>query len=346
VADLDATVTLTDTTGSLTPTGLPTLVDGHGIISVTVYTATPADRITATYSTASGVSSPFQVLPGAAESLTVTVNPTTIRVCQTAAVTTTVVDRWGNRLPDQAVSLRAFPAPPSGGAATLSPQDGSTGPAGIFNSTLQGTGAGHVIIYAWSGSLNNLGSEPAITVNSPAIPTNLTLNVAPNPLYTGGATAVVTATVTDCVGPSSGQLVTFTLNDPSLAWFPGPPATYSATTNASGVATATLTSNSTPLAGTLTITGSAAGLIDMRTLDVELPPTPSMTIVKTASPPGVNVRPGQTVDYRIVARNAGGAPATGVVISDTLPVGVGLVSASAAGGTINGFTPLNVVTST
>jgi uncharacterized repeat protein (TIGR01451 family) len=346
VADFDGTVTLTDTTGTLIPASPTTLVNGQGTISVAVYTATPADRITATFGAATGISNPFQVLPAAPDRLTLAVDPTTLRVCQTAAVTTTVVDQWGNRLPNQAVSLTAFGAPPPPlGSATLSPAVGNTGPAGIFNSTLQGTGAGHVKLYAASGLLNNLGSEPVITINSPAIPTNLTLNVAPNPLYTGGATAVVTATMTDCVGPSSGQLVTFTLSDSSLAWFPGPPAVYSATTNASGVATVTLTSNSTPAAGTLTITGSSVGLVDIRTIDVELPPTPSMTIVKTASPPGGTLRPGQTLDYMIVARNTGGAQATGVVISDTLPAGVGLVSASAVGGTINSFTPLNVVRS-
>jgi uncharacterized repeat protein (TIGR01451 family) len=84
----------------------------------------------------------------------------------------------------------------------------------------------------------------------------------------------------------------------------------------------------------------------MLTLNVELPPTASLSIAKSANPPDTSVRPGQAFAYTIVARNTGGAQATGVVISDTLPAGVGLVSASAVGGTLSSFTPLNVVAST
>jgi uncharacterized repeat protein (TIGR01451 family) len=345
IVDFDNTVTLTDTTSTLSPTSTPPLVSGQGTASVTVYTATPADVITATWGITPiiGISNAFEVLHGAPYTLTVTVNPTTIRVCETAAVTTTITDQWANPVPSQSVSLVQFPFPPPA-LVSLLPNSGPTDESGIFTSTLQGIISGTVQILGTRGSLNNFSTMPTVNINAPPMPTSLGLSVAPNPLYTGGATAVVTATVTDCFGSSEGQVVTFTLSNPSLAWFPGPPSIFTATTNASGVATATLTSNSTSTVGTLTITGTLEGLVDVTTLDVELAPTPSLTITKTANPTGGNVRTGQTLRYTLLAHNTGGAEATGVVISDTLPAGVGLVSASAVGGNINSFSPLNVVT--
>jgi uncharacterized repeat protein (TIGR01451 family) len=344
VVEFDGAVALVDTTGTLIAASPPALVSGRGAVSVTVYTATSADEITATWviTPISGVSDPFVVLPGEPATLAVTVDPATIRVCQTAAVTTTVRDAWSNPVPGQPVSLTVIPGPTPDGNAELSPLSGSTDEAGVFQATLRGLGAGNVRILGESGALNNAGSMPVVSISAPPVPTSLNLSVAPNPLYTGGATAVVSATVTDCLGLSPGQVITFTLSDPSLAWFPGPSDTYVATTNASGVATAPLTSNSTPAAGTLTITGTVEGLVDVVTLNVALEPRPSLSITKTATPPGGDVRPGQSLNYTVVARNTGGAEATGVVISDTLPVGVTLVSRTASGGTITSDAPLRV----
>ena len=342
VVDFDGPVTLEDDTGTLAPTGL-SLVDGQGSILVTVYAAAPADMITATSGIINGVSSPFEVLPGDPDTITVTVNPTTIRVCETADVTATVTDQWGNPLPDQWVSLgQSSPLPPPF-YVDIQPNSGFTDPVtGIFVSTLEGLQAGSVQILGTSGALSNFGSAPTVTVNEPAAPASLILNVTPNPLYTGGATAVVTATVNDCFGPSEGQTINFAVSDSSLAWLPGPSGTFIATTNANGVATVTLTSNSIPLDGTLTITGTVEGLVDAVTLDVELPPTPSLSITKTADPASGNVRPGHILNYTLLARNAGGVEATGVVISDTLPTGLGLVSRTTSKGTIISDTPLNV----
>jgi uncharacterized repeat protein (TIGR01451 family) len=288
------------------------------------------------------------VLPGLPTTLMVAVTPTTIRVCQTAAVTTTITDEWGNLVPNQPVSLWVFDIPPLGGDATLSPPTGSTGSDGIFDSVVQATETGNINIYGESDPLHNSGSEPILNITSdPPIPTSVSLSVAPDPLYTGGATAVVTATVDDCLDdPPAGQVVTFTLSNPSLAWFPGPSDTVTATTNANGIATAPLTSNSTPVAGTLTITGAAEGRGDVITLDVELAATTSLTITKTASPPGGGVEPGQSLNYTLVARNIGGAEASNVLISDTLPAGVGLVSIINSSGTVSSTTPINVFATT
>jgi uncharacterized repeat protein (TIGR01451 family) len=347
LVDFDGTVTLADTTGTLALTGSPALANGRGTVSTTVYTAISTDMITATWGVTPiiGLSAPFEVLPGDPDSLTVTAYPTTMRVCQTATVTTSIADQWGNPVPDQWVDLTLLPLPSPGGSANLSPLSGDTGPTAILTSTLQATGAGNVRLYGErsGGTPNNWGDMPTITINDPPVPTSLNLDVAPNPLYIGGVTGVVTATVSDCFGVSPGQTITFTLSDVSLAWFPGPSDTYIATTDASGVATATLTSNSASLIGTLTITGTVEDLVDVVTLNVDPAPTPSLTITKTAYPSGGNVRPGQVLNYTLVAHNTGGAEATGVVISDTLPAGLGLVSASAAGANISSYAPLNAV---
>lgn len=347
LVDFDGTVTLVDTTGTLALGGPPALVDGRAAVSTAVYTAIPTDVITATWGITPiiGLSAPFQVLPGDPDRLTVTANRSTLRVCQTANVTTTISDPWGNLVPDRWVDLTVLSFPLPGGSAGLSPSSGDTGPTGVLTSILRATGAGHVSIYGQmsGGAPNNGGNMPTVTISDPPVPTGLNLAVTPNPLYADGATAVVTATVIDCRGASPGQSVTFTLSDPALAWFPGPSDTFVATTDAGGVATATLTSNSMSIFGTLTITGAVEGLLDVITLNLEPAPTPSLTITKTANPLSGNVRAGQALNYTLVARNTGGAQATGVVISDTLPAGLELVSASAVGGTINSYTPLNVV---
>jgi uncharacterized repeat protein (TIGR01451 family) len=350
LVDFDGTVTLTDTTGTLLPTGLPSLIDGQGAVSVTIYTATPTDVITATggITPIIGVSSPFVVLPGKPDKLMVAVEPTTIRVCQTAAVTATIIDEWGNPVPSQPITLTTTTAPPTFGSATiLPPSSGDSDGNGVFAATMQGASEGTVNVYAQSGPVNNFASPTVATVSGSPLPSAIFLDVSPNPLYTGGATAVVTATVDDCLpAPPLGQVVSFALSNSSLAWFAGPTDTYTATTDANGIATATLTSNSTPVAGTLTITGAVEGQVDVTSLDVVLAPTTSLTITKTASPPGGDVEPGQTLNYTLVARNIGGEEATNVLISDTLPAGVGLVSIIKSSGTISSTTPINVFTNT
>jgi uncharacterized repeat protein (TIGR01451 family) len=82
------------------------------------------------------------------------------------------------------------------------------------------------------------------------------------------------------------------------------------------------------------------------TVNVSVQGAPSLTITKTADPSGGNVRPDQTIYYTIIARNTGGVSATDVVISDTLPAGVGLVSVITSSGIVTSTTPLNVFAST
>jgi hypothetical protein len=122
------------------------------------------------------------------------------------------------------------------------------------------------VIFGRWGASPFVASDP-INVSSNTIgPTDLDLTASPNPLEVGGEVATVQATVTDCRGPLSGLNVTFTLSDLGLAAFPGPAATAVDSTNASGVATATVTSGD--ISGTLTITGAVATLQEVITLPI------------------------------------------------------------------------------
>ncbi len=321
VNTVNQAITINDTTGTIAPITV-NLVNGAAIGNFTVFSATsPAlDTITAISGTISGTVG-VEIRPNTPTTLAVSVNPTSIRVCQTANVTATITDNFGNPIPNRAVNLGT--APPS---ANFAPASGNTNSAGIFTSLLTGTAAGSpnpVSVVATSNTPSpSLNGSTNININNPPVATNMSLTVTPNPLATGGNTATVTATLNDCNGPSAGQVVTFTVSNPALAFFASNP--INATTNPSGVATAILTSNSTPLDGSVVITATNGDLT--RTVTVVLQ-TPVLTITKTANPvSGSEVRPGQTINYTLQVINTGTGAANNVVITDVLPAGVSFVA--------------------
>jgi uncharacterized repeat protein (TIGR01451 family) len=326
VNTFNGSVTLSDDTGTMTPLNA-TLNNGIAtrIMRITRSTTPNLDIITAISGTITGTVG-VEVLPNIPARLNVTVVPTTTQICGTANVTTTLTDQFDNPNPNELIDL-SLVIGAGGGNGNLTPISGTTSISGIFNSIFQGTVAGtNVRVQANSGPLTD--QSPRIRVNAPAIPTNLTLTVAPNPLATGGNTGVVTATVTDCLGPSAGQVVTFTVSDPALASFTTNPIT--AITNGSGVATATITSG--PTDGTVIITGTVGSLSQTTSLDLR---SLALTITKTANPAsGEQVRTGQTINYTIQVSNSGTAPVSGVVISDVLPAGVAFSTCTSSPGSI------------
>jgi uncharacterized repeat protein (TIGR01451 family) len=247
-----------------------------------------------------------------------------------------LTDNFGNAIPNKTVNLAILP----GATTDFSPNPGNTNNAGVFASTLTGrTAASPATIQATTTSPVLLGTRN-ITITNPPFPSTLNLTVSPNPLVTGGNTALVTATVTDCIGPSAGQVVTFTVSNPTLAFFATNPIT--GVTNASGVATATLTSNSIPQDGTVAVTATTGTLT--QTVNVILQ-TLGLTITKTANPAsGTEVRPGQTINYTLNVTNTGTGAINNVVITDILPPGVSFVSCTSSalcsgGGTTTVTTP-------
>lgn len=337
ITTYNSAVTLTDSTGTLSPTTTGTSwVNGVWSSTAVITQAWTGDLITATQSTLNGTSNLFDVLPGpAATAVLTTTSP--VSVCGTSLVSAAVMDAYNN--PIQTSIPISFYHTSLGPAVTRLPNPRLTDNSGLVTTAVTSVGAGTGLVSVYidvDGDFTALPSptnwEAANSINftNPPAPTGLTLNVAPNPLLTGGNNAVVTATVTTCTGAVAGQTVVFNISDPSLASLSTTP--FTATTNASGVATATITSNSTPVAGTLTITATAGTLEQTTNLTIQLATAPVLTISKAASPAsGSDVRPGQTINYTIRVTNTGTAVANNVIISDTLSGSVGFVSGSSSG---------------
>jgi uncharacterized repeat protein (TIGR01451 family) len=325
VTTYNNSATLADATGTLNPTATgASWVNGVWSGTVVITRAWIGDIITATEGVISDTSNLFDVLPG--PPALATLNATTpVPVCGTSSISATVTDAFGNlALDNQSVTFQVAPLGP-----TFSTNPVNTS-GGVAQTTLSSTTNGAFTVGVDVDGDLTPEDTTGVTFTNPPTPTGLTLSVAPNPLYTGGNTAIITATVTDCTGSPAGHDVVITISDPALASLATNPITI--TTNASGIATTTLTSNSTPVTGLLTITGTTGSLIQNTTLDIQLPPTPVLTIAKFASPSGSNVRPGQTINYTIRVTNTGTGPASNIIITDTLPTSVGYVSGGSSGG--------------
>ncbi|HYH06434.1 MAG TPA: IPTL-CTERM sorting domain-containing protein [Thermoanaerobaculia bacterium] len=69
------------------------------------------------------------------------------------------------------------------------------------------------------------------------------------------------------------------------------------------------------------------------------PASADVSIVKVT--PATNAPTGSTLTYTITVSNAGPSPATGVVVTDTLPAGLQLISATPSQGTCNAVNPIS-----
>lgn len=321
VTNFNGPATISDSTGTINPT-TANLVNGTVTTNFVITTATAPNptTITAISGTISGT---VQVViqPNTPTTLTVIAAPTPIRICQTANVTATLTDQFGNPTPGQPLDLQILVGPaPAGTAVLLPPTSGSTNSGGIFTTTLQATGAGNVRVrgeHVITTSINDISN--IVNIINPALPTAITVTVAP-PSVPINNSAIVSAQVTDCRGlPVSGSVITFTIA--SL----GSLNPVVATTNASGIATSTVTAGPTP--GVTTITGTAEGPI-FDTTPFTITGQPVLTITKTANPPAGDVETGDTIQYQLVVTNNGLATANNIIITDTLDSDVGFVSGS------------------
>ena len=314
VTSLNQAITISDSTGTIAPTTV-TLINGITVTNFTVFSATsPAlDTIQAISGTISGTVQ-VEIRPNIPANLTLAVNPTTIRVCQTTVSTATITDLYGNPISGEDITIAEFPTPPPHISPT--PAAGISNASGQFVVTHQGILSGAAGILA-NHPVIGFSTPQNLTVLDPAIPSAITVTVSPTSVFTTG-TAIVTAEVSGCVGPVIGTVVTFTI--PAAFGTVNP---LTATTNASGIATTTVTAGNT--VGTTLITGTVEGPLSDDTPFTVLPPAvPVLSLVKTANPAsGATVFPGQTINYQIVVSNSGTAPATNVVITDTLDTNVG-----------------------
>lgn len=281
------------------------------------------------------------VAPGNPSSVVLTMGSTTMQSCETTPVTVKLLDSGGNPVPGQPVSLGVVAMTGNGSLNPLFP--GNTDINGVVTSTFKALATGTITILGWwTPSFSTVQDSAEIEIIGPPVPDQLVLNVAPNPLYAGGHTAVVTATLSNCLGGLvENEQIDFTLDDISLASFSGNSASASDTTDSNGQATATLSSTPVETAsGTVPITGTFGDLQDVVILNIQPEPTAVLTVTKTAIPAnGATVMPESTIDYTILLTNTGDATATNVVLTDTLPASVefvSIISSTTGAGTISG----------
>ncbi|HKR61301.1 MAG TPA: PQQ-dependent sugar dehydrogenase [Pyrinomonadaceae bacterium] len=219
-----------------------------------------------------------------------------------------------------------------------------------FDWTAPPTDVGPIYFYAAGNQANNDENTSGdyiyktFTVSSPISATaDFAINVTPQiRTITPGASASYTVTVTPLAG-FTGNVTLSTGTIPAGVTPSFVPAVINLTD--ANPKTSTLTLNSTagtPLGNHLIDVVAQAGSLSHNssvTLRVVSPTSVDLAVNKTASPnPG---QVGTSLSYRIVVSNNGPAPATNVSISDTLPVGVTLVSASATQGSCSGSATVN-----
>lgn len=205
--------------------------------------------------------------PGDPFAITMVADSTLLNVCESTLVMATVFDEWNNPVPNTQMVVyidNVLPPPPStplGNAIITSMTTLTSDVNGVINTYVQGTAHGNVSAGAYEASA---GSPFAQTGNikfvNPSVPTGITVSVAPT-LVSFGGTATITAQVQDCLGPMSGQLVTFSM--PAMF---GTISPETATTDASGIATTMVTAGN--IEGAPAITGTVGGVTDVATLQI------------------------------------------------------------------------------
>ena len=311
VPSFAGTVALTDTTATLSPTSWGSWTGGVASFTAVVTRAWSGDRITATVvatPTVWGVSDPFDVVGGAPSALEYR-TPPTMPVCGRALVTATVLDQWGNPVPDGTpVSLVGYGGLTflESGAVTYDP----TTTAGVATATV--VAPSFPVLAATSAQAGSVGPIfQSIQVVTPGLPSALDLTATPSVIQAITGTAVLTATVEDCAGnPVSGVVVYF---DASL----GTVHPVSATTGPDGRATAYFSST---MDGTAVVTATADGLSGQVAINV-LPAVHHVflplvvrdyrgvnLVVESIEVDPPNPSPGEPVVVSVTIRNVGPSP--------------------------------------
>ncbi len=279
-----------------------------------------------------------EVEVGDPTTIIVTADATSLNLCESTLITTSVQDNWTNPIPNIRLQLfidTSFPPPPStpyGNATITSTTFVTSNTKGEANGYVQGTAAGNVSAGAVVLPSGAVGQSGNISFTNPAIPTNIDVTVSPSSVVTG-STATATSTVSSCAGPVSGQVVTFTI--PAAFGSVNP---LTATTDSNGEASTTVTAGNT--VGTTSITGSTDTLQDAASFTVQATVAPVLTITKISDPAnGSSVNSEGTITYTIRVTNTGAGTATNVLLTDTLPVSVNyisLISSTNGSGAISG----------
>ncbi len=270
VIDFTGQVTITDSSGTISPTVSSSFVGGARSESVIITCAQKNVTVTVTNTagTESGASNTFDVIPNVPATVTILADPVNTPLQGTASLTATVTDAWIDPVADSTV-------------VTFTAAHGTVNP--ITTTTLSGQATSQltadcvertgVVVTATAGSAF---TTTTVSFTAPGAPTSLDVVAAPASIPAGTGAAVVTATVYDCrPGPVPNQVVDFAA---SLGSLPG-----SGTTDASGVVTVTLTAGA--VVGTAYITATTDDLCDATAVVIE--PGSLATVTVTAYPASI-----------------------------------------------------------
>ncbi len=229
-----------------------------------------------------------------------------------------VKDQYGNVIPGAVVN---FAVPTPGASGTLSTVTATTDVNGLASvNVTANTVAGR---FNATGTLNALNAQYNLT-NLAGAATQVTVSG-------GGQTAVINtgftnplqATVTDTYGnPISGATVNFTVPATGAG---GTVAAATATTNANGVATTTVTANGT--VGTYAATGVVTGLTNTSyaLTNVANPASIPATIavINNTSNQSTTINTSFTSSLQVLVSNNTGAPLANIPVTFTLPSAIG-----------------------
>ena len=240
---------------------------------------------------------------------TVAAAPTSLTAgAGSSTVSVTVKDGNGNPMSGINVVLSV-----TGSGNTLTQPTGPTNASGVATGTFSSTGAGTKTVSATANGIP-LTQTASVTVTPGAVSTTAsTVSATPTSFVAGTGSSTITVTANDANGnPISGATVVLavtgsgnTLTQPS------------ATTNASGVATGTLSSTVSE-AKTVSATINGAAVTQTATVTVSSAPVSASQSTVAVDPASLTAGSG-TATITVTVRDAGGNPISGanVVLSAT-----------------------------
>ncbi len=173
---------------------------------------------------------------------------------------------------------------------------------------------------------------------TPAADFSLSISPASRTVNPGGATTyTVTATPAGGFTGSISLSVTGLSNDTTTGFSP-PSITINDASAKSSTLTVTAAANTPPGTYTPNVTATSGNLQHSASaqLIVSGPTSANLSLTKTASPnPGVTLA---NLTYRLTVTNNGPSPATNVVVTDNLPLGINFSSATPTQGSCSGTT--------
>ncbi len=314
--------------------------NASGVATTTFTAASPAGddsvatigaNVTVGASTINGTAQlTIGVPPRIPSSVIVSLGSSTISNGGNTTVTATVSDAVG---PIQGVTVTFSVNPASAGSCSVAALTDVSG-----KTTVTFTAASPDSVVTINATAGVVTNGATLTIGSPPPPTPTSMTLSINPLSIGiQSQAVVSVTLHDASGnPAFNDVVTFLITGGtgtgSFSLFPTITSSVIATTNASGVATATFYSGTT--SGSITIQAQSAlgGL------------TKSTSILITSDPASISIgvpvgasstlTNGQTVSIEATVLNVVGKPVTdGTVVNfaiTSLPPNAGTLSATAA----------------